>query len=431
MVTAFNVDSYKLLNADPQDRSVELLERISLQLSSFSVNSAFVNSTQPPLPEPTFGPTTTVVAINVLLFLSLALSLITALFAILAHSWIRQYNDLSHCSGAKRAHIRQTRFTALDRWFIPQLIMGLAVILQVALVVFFVGLLMLLWTVNKTVASTILAIAAISLVLYLSLAMIAVFSPTCPYKSPLAWVINAIGCIALTHVAPLLSWLLLRLRILTRTAARQSQPLGHWESFMARMKHRDLYILDAEQYNNNVRKNKSKHIDLTIRAIIWTVQTSSDKLIDFLAPCLLDSEPRPIDALFSWIGHATGESYEENATMEDLANALVRNPGDPLPQQDEMAMTLILHACNHAASEVNQAEFGSMLAGAIFWLKNRRITSDERRWFYLSQLVLLLPDLTQSKFLSQSESLSPIIEFLDYVLQLYVAKPKVSGGTRE
>lgn len=202
MVTAFCIESYSWLRQDPADRTVEVLERISLQLSSFSANAAFINSTSPAVSLARFEVKTTDVAVNVLWFLSLTLALMSSLFTILALQWIRQYDsDLALVTGRERAHIRQERFDSLSRWFVPQIIMSLAVLLQAALFVFFSGLIVLLWTINSTVALANTSVAAFFLVAFLVTAIIPTFCVHCPYKSPLAWALNILLSAAMFIVA--------------------------------------------------------------------------------------------------------------------------------------------------------------------------------------------------------------------------------------
>ena len=200
-MTAFCVEAYTWLRQDPADRSVEVLERISSQLSSFSANAVFINSTTSVVPSSHFVAKTADIAINVLWFLSLTLALMASLFSILALQWIRQYNsDLALVTGRERAHIRQDRFDSLDRWFIPQIIMGLAVLLQAALFLFFSGLVVLLWTVNSTVAIINTLVVAVFLAAFLVTAVIPTFCVHCPYKSPLAWALSVLG----SGVAPII-----------------------------------------------------------------------------------------------------------------------------------------------------------------------------------------------------------------------------------
>ena len=187
VVTAFSVQSYSLLQPNSADRTIKVLEQISLQLSSFSANAAFINSTIPVIPSPKFEATTLAVTINILWFLSLTLALMASLFAILAQQWVRHYADLPLVTGCERARIRQNRFEALDRWFVPQIIANLALLLQAALFLFFTGLVVLLWTINSTAAKVITAAVAFFFVVFFAATAIPIFITDCPYKSTLAW----------------------------------------------------------------------------------------------------------------------------------------------------------------------------------------------------------------------------------------------------
>ncbi|EIN09984.1 hypothetical protein PUNSTDRAFT_40355, partial [Punctularia strigosozonata HHB-11173 SS5] len=90
VLTAFIIESYKFLQRDPDDTTAALLLQISLQLSSFSVNGSFMDSTHPikaqlpPLQMPRGA-----VRINTFWFSSLVLSLISALVCILLKQWLR------------------------------------------------------------------------------------------------------------------------------------------------------------------------------------------------------------------------------------------------------------------------------------------------------------------------------------------------------
>lgn len=186
-MTAFSVQSYSLLLPDPAGRSVKVLEQISLQLSSFSANTAFINSTVPAIPSVQFKATSSAVAINILWFLSLTLALMASLFAILAQQWIRCYADLPLVTGRERARIRQNRYEALGRWFVPQIIANLSLLLQAALFLFFGGLIALLWTIDGTTAKAVTATVAFFFSVFFTATAIPVIVTDCPYKSTLAW----------------------------------------------------------------------------------------------------------------------------------------------------------------------------------------------------------------------------------------------------
>ena len=142
---------------------MELLSRISLQLSSFSSNAAFINSTVPALPGESFHASTSIISINVLWFLSLTFSLMAALFAILVQQWIQQYLDFPLVTARERACLRQRRYNGLNRWLVPHIISALSSLLQMALFLFLAGLVTLLWTLDRVVAIAITAAIALFL----------------------------------------------------------------------------------------------------------------------------------------------------------------------------------------------------------------------------------------------------------------------------
>ncbi|THH30995.1 hypothetical protein EUX98_g3187 [Antrodiella citrinella] len=72
VLTAFNIELYRTLQADPTQMTVFVLTQMSQQLNSFTVNSGFVNATQPFLiMPPTFQPSVSSIRINILWFCSL------------------------------------------------------------------------------------------------------------------------------------------------------------------------------------------------------------------------------------------------------------------------------------------------------------------------------------------------------------------------
>ncbi|KAI0760272.1 hypothetical protein C8Q74DRAFT_1207864, partial [Fomes fomentarius] len=119
ILTAFNVQTYQLLTPDPPDPVLATLQQISAQLSSFSVNPPFVNSTQPPLlSQADAGPPATrwAVILNVLWFSSLIFSLSAASLGILVKQWLNEYNDGLSGTSRQIARIRQYRLDNLHRW---------------------------------------------------------------------------------------------------------------------------------------------------------------------------------------------------------------------------------------------------------------------------------------------------------------------------
>ncbi|OBZ73635.1 hypothetical protein A0H81_06409 [Grifola frondosa] len=92
------------------------------------------------------------VRINVLWFSSLVFSLVSASIGILTKQWLREYTSGAASSPRENARIRQFRHEGFVSWRIPETIALLPILLQIALVLFFVGLLDLLWSLHPVVA---------------------------------------------------------------------------------------------------------------------------------------------------------------------------------------------------------------------------------------------------------------------------------------
>ena len=83
VVTAFCVESFKLLDQDPEDVMVLLLGRISARLDG-------TNGTQIPIPTDPHATTPFARRINIMWFSSLVLALSTAFVCILVKQWLRE-----------------------------------------------------------------------------------------------------------------------------------------------------------------------------------------------------------------------------------------------------------------------------------------------------------------------------------------------------
>jgi hypothetical protein len=194
------IESYKWLQEDSGDVSVRLLAFMATQLA---------NSTTPlpvALVQPPFSVSPSEVRINAVWFLSLTLALSTVLIGILCLQWLREYQRDAALSHKDAVALRQMRFEGLLYWRVPDILSVLPILLQSSLVLFFFGLLELLWTRNTIVAAFITA--AVGVVMLFLAATTAlpllqyVFTSDphlrvhqCPYKSPQSWLFYQIGTI--------------------------------------------------------------------------------------------------------------------------------------------------------------------------------------------------------------------------------------------
>jgi hypothetical protein len=104
ILTAFLIESYKTLNPDAGDVTVQLLSQISQQLSA-SANGSSLNFN----PAPEYAPSATALLCNALWFTSLGLSLSCALIATLLEQWAR---DFIHRSEIRSAPLIRARIFA-------------------------------------------------------------------------------------------------------------------------------------------------------------------------------------------------------------------------------------------------------------------------------------------------------------------------------
>ncbi|TFK37107.1 hypothetical protein BDQ12DRAFT_608446 [Crucibulum laeve] len=177
-VTAFTIESYKWLQLDSSDVSVQLLQQISVQLDPM--------------------PTSAAVRINIFWFLSLTLGLSTVLIGILCMQWLREYRREASLPHKDAVALRQMRYEGLLAWKVPVILSALPLMLQLALLFFFVGLLDLLWLLHHLVAIIITAVVGLVFVFLVcttilpSLQYICVADehlrvPQCAFKSPQSW----------------------------------------------------------------------------------------------------------------------------------------------------------------------------------------------------------------------------------------------------
>ena len=124
--------------------------------------------------------------INALWFTSLVCSLASASIALIVKQWL--YEVASGLSGASRetARVRQYRLNNLMKWHVGAIVLLPSVLLQVALVVFLAGLLILLWTLHSTVATVTSALAAALFCFLMAVTILPVFRWDCCYRSPQA-----------------------------------------------------------------------------------------------------------------------------------------------------------------------------------------------------------------------------------------------------
>ncbi|TEB20697.1 hypothetical protein FA13DRAFT_202294, partial [Coprinellus micaceus] len=191
IVTGFTIESSKRLEADPQEATAAALLVVLRQLDSIARQNstalpALISNPVDPFQVPPYA-----VHVNVCWYLSLILSLTAVLVGILCLQWLREHLKSSTASTdpdliAPSFVLRSLRVQLLNSWGIPILVASLPILLLVSLCLFFAGLWILLWNINKTVA--IAASGAISVTVFILLAtsILPVLRHRCAFRSPQA-----------------------------------------------------------------------------------------------------------------------------------------------------------------------------------------------------------------------------------------------------
>ncbi|KAJ7598434.1 hypothetical protein C8J56DRAFT_167078 [Mycena floridula] len=169
VVTAFVIESYQWLSEDPSDKTVQILSQLSKQLAGTTNGTSSEGQT-------TFKVDARSIRINCFWFLSLLLALSAASAGILAKQWLREYRRDAALSSQQSFALRQLRYQSWNKWKVPGIIATLPLLLEFALVLFFAGVLDLLFPLNPILFG--LATAAIGLTMLF--VVVTTFAPT-PY----------------------------------------------------------------------------------------------------------------------------------------------------------------------------------------------------------------------------------------------------------
>ncbi|KAF9077263.1 hypothetical protein BDP27DRAFT_1312103 [Rhodocollybia butyracea] len=186
-VTAFLIESYGMLQpSSSQTVQNLLLLQIIQQTGNSTIPLELLN------PKPSV--TSLAIRLNVFWFSSLALGLSTAIICILCKQWLREYRRDAALSPKDALMLRQIRLESFEQWRVEGILSALPLLLQSALVLFFAGIVDLLWSLNTIVATVLtceigFALLAVSMTTVLpSLTIMLNAKLPCAYKSPQAWI---------------------------------------------------------------------------------------------------------------------------------------------------------------------------------------------------------------------------------------------------
>ncbi|KAH8105166.1 hypothetical protein BXZ70DRAFT_508320 [Cristinia sonorae] len=267
VVTAFIIESYKMLNPDSGDITVFYLTQLTREVMKLSTTTDIP-------PPPTAIETPHAVAVNVLWVLSLIASLACALGATLIQTWTSRYLRVVSRSpdAVSRARARAWYFDGLKKSQMEAFAAGVPMILHLALWLFLAGLVVFLFPVNRKVANAALGAAAACGVIYLTFAFMDLFVGNSPYKTPFSVCLSVIilgfaGSIFFGFALGVAA-LLLGLILITLVLALPALPITYFAVGPKKVasEWKDLWssespagLPDAEKWDN-YRKGGSSHV---------------------------------------------------------------------------------------------------------------------------------------------------------------------------
>jgi hypothetical protein len=188
-VATFIALSYPNLQQDPNVITQSLLAQISQQLSNANTNGTILVAS--PSVQSPFSPSTSVVFINTVWFLSLMLSLTCALMATLLQQWARRYLQIVQRKYAPLHHTRIHEYFSRGarRFGIFGFVSALSLLLLISVFLFFAGLVVFAFRGNHVVAYFTVAIVGFLTLSYIALTLMSLIFHDCPYQTPLTSVL--------------------------------------------------------------------------------------------------------------------------------------------------------------------------------------------------------------------------------------------------
>lgn len=176
------------LQPDPNDMTAAYLRAILLTL-----NHSAIPGELPTPPTPWSGPAQDVVLATNLLYASLLMTLLAAFVAMLGKQWLNRYLRDAGGSISERCGDRQRKRNGIKKWPFEMFIESLPMMLQIALLLLAVGLSRYMWTINVSVACTLLGLTAFGVGFFILIVVAGTSSYECPFQTPFSLALRALG----------------------------------------------------------------------------------------------------------------------------------------------------------------------------------------------------------------------------------------------
>ncbi|KAH9900018.1 hypothetical protein C8Q73DRAFT_787848 [Cubamyces lactineus] len=318
VLTAFNVESYSELQPQATDTTNALLMQLSLQLtnsSDTSRSSTLLQGFSAGGESPPFRAPWSAIWINTLWFSSLVCSLSAAFVGMMVKQWLHEAELGLYGTSREVARLRQFRHDSLLKWHVDTIVSTLPLLLQLASVLFFAGLLVLLWTLHRAVAITVSALVGILLAFTIATIVAPAFFKDCCYRSP-----QALSIVLFKRAAQQLSKRALRAH---KTSGLQTSlwydlwcDLGR--PFSSQRKGQDWTVIERE-----VLESSSDYYDQRVIEAA-DAQVLGDGFLDRVArPCIQTLPPLQAINALSRLLFSNGRSWADSGRNDMKANLIL------------------------------------------------------------------------------------------------------------
>lgn len=178
VLTAFIIESMKLLKEDVAETTRAILLTISTQLA---------NTSTLPFQPLAFNVPPYAVHVNRIFFVSISASLIAALGSVLALQWVGSYDyGLNSSSPKDRALQRHFRYMGIEKWRMRVIIAFLPTLLFLSLLLFLAGLAIWLFHIHTSVSAVIIVAVIIAFLFFITTTILGILYPDAPFRTPIS-----------------------------------------------------------------------------------------------------------------------------------------------------------------------------------------------------------------------------------------------------
>lgn len=144
--------------------------------------------------------------INALWFTSLTISLLVSAVAILVKQWVHAYHSGLYGNPRSYGRLRQFRHNGIKKWRMSGIIRALPSLMYLAVILFFVGLLLLLANLDPVIYFLCLGICIVAGCAYTVTLVSPIFDPSCPFRTPTSRLLDSVYQFILFYIIKIGLW---------------------------------------------------------------------------------------------------------------------------------------------------------------------------------------------------------------------------------